>query len=167
MLKIIRNLHRQDSAIAMMEGLLICVPIWIFFTLILHVLNYWETNHFDHVMKLGTVVNERLVATSSKNLDTGKAAEKKSPSDKTKPGFYMEKLSSSSDFPVYYYYITDYISAKRTRRVSGSRRYATWMSHPFLKGQNPNDEGKLIQKWYDKMGNKVLNNNRKSLQLGS
>ena len=167
MFKIIRKIQHKDSAVAMIEGLLVCVPIWIFFALILHVLSYWETNHFDHVMKLGSAVSERLVSTSSTHLDTGKAADKTSPTNKTKPGFYMEKISGSDDFPVYYYYITDYVSLKRTRRICGSRRYATWMSHPFLKGQNPKDEGKLIQKWYDSMGNKDLNKARKTLLLGS
>ena len=161
------KIQTDTSAVAMIEGLLICVPIWIFLALLLHILSYWETKQLDPVMKYGTAMAERLISTNKTHLELGSSSNKYSPPPSTTPQFYMEKITGSAELPMYYYYITDYISAHKIRKFSGMRRYNTWISHPLLKGQNPKDEGIDVQKWYDKMGNKELNNSRKALQLGS
>ena len=86
MYNFIKRGHKDATAVAMIEGLLICLPIWMFFVLTLHVLNYWESNHLDQVMQLSDTMAHRVVSTDEDYLRT-----KSKKKHKKKPQFNLKK----------------------------------------------------------------------------
>ncbi|MHC4871446.1 MAG: hypothetical protein ACYTFY_06350 [Planctomycetota bacterium] len=155
-----------QAGTAIVETLLIFIPVWTFFYAGMLMLQYWEANHIDQSVDMENHFARQTI--TGLVFDKGWMPDTKKNKYKGQFKFYCESVNKAKKsevaLPKYYFYVTD----QQSRNMVIYRGTHTWAPFIWLKGQHWGKwEDDIRRAWFEDMGNKTLNDSREALMLGS